>query len=482
MSINDKKASQKIANGTNTIENISKEFEISSNASDSAELDDLVFTFFKTFSSYTSANKASFQKVKFSPEFFDAKNDFNISKIYEKEGKLYLKSFNYENEFDKFFTQVNKVKEQKRKTRQSLKNGSLVYEVPLYKTINLNELNNILYEDAILNSEIKYDVFNSIFFPENDRCLNKDNDFIFNLNQKMAHNSKGILLLDEESQNYMNIELEDISKKEEDKDNISNNTNSNSSNNSFISQSNHNNKKTIFFNNNEITLEITKCQNFVQENISLFLLNISNSQNDPNYFPNNNPLNNNIKDEIISDKLNIKDVIRSTDNTHLLDLINHFNNIFTPKLYNKFSFYKNFKINNPSKYLNDLNLDLIPNIGNNPNDKNISNAKENKNEEENLVNDIKKYFDEELVKEINKDLAITQNFTHFYIEGNDFSKENMKKIVAFLSKENFHMFAWCYNKEETRKFGLVNNITKVANLSNKIWFYINNKKTENKNQ
>ena len=99
-----------------------------------------------------------------------------------------------------------------------------------------------------------------------------------------------------------------------------------------------------------------------------------------------------------------------------------------------------------------------------------------------MVNDIKKYFDEELVKEINKDLAITQNFTHFYIEGNKFSKENMKKIVAFLSKENFHMFAWYYDKEETRKFGLVNNITKVANLSNKIWFYINNKKTENKNQ
>ena len=30
------------------------------------------------------------------------------------------------------------------------------------------------------------------------------------------------------------------------------------------------------------------------------------------------------------------------------------------------------------------------------------------------------------------------------------------------------MFAWEYNKEQAKKFGIINNIMKVANLSNKI--------------
>ena len=33
----------------------------------------------------------------------------------------------------------------------------------------------------MINTKIKYDSVNSIFFPQNDRCLNKDNDLIFNL-------------------------------------------------------------------------------------------------------------------------------------------------------------------------------------------------------------------------------------------------------------------------------------------------------------
>ena len=39
------------------------------------------------------------------------------------------------------------------------------------------------------------------------------------------------------------------------------------------------------------------------------------------------------------------------------------------------------------------------------------------------------------------------------------------------------MFVLVYNKEQTKKFGIVNNIMEEANLSNKIWFYINTKKT-----
>ena len=495
--------SSKIINGINTIKSISNEFEFLNDNTDT-ELDELVLNFFKSFSSYISTYKNPSQKIKFSPKIYDAKNDYNIAKIYEKDGKLFLKSFNYENEFDKFFTQVNKAKEQKRKTLQSLKNGSIEYEIPLYKTLDLNQLNNKLYEDSILNSEIKYDVFNSIFFPENDRFLNKDDDLIFNLNQKMAYNSKGILLFDDDNNNYMNIENEENNIKEKEKEkpndndegdgdinelninhfnekinlknnNDNSNINININNNNFDDFFNvKNNKKSFFFKNNEIMLEISKYDNFIQENICLYLLNISNQQNGINYSQNINILNNKVDNLINNDNLNnLKDIIKSTDNTHILDLINHFNNIYTPHAYNKFSLFKNIKINNPSQVLNDINAEYK--------EENENNYNKDK-EEENLMNEIKKYFDEELVKEINKDLEITQNFTHFYIEGNKFSKENMKKIISFLSKENFYMFAWCFNKEETKKYGLINNISKVATISNKVWFYINNKKTENKNQ
>ena len=44
------------------------------------------------------------------------------------------------------------------------------------------------------------------------------------------------------------------------------------------------------------------------------------------------------------------------------------------------------------------------------------------------------------------------------------------------------MFAWQYNKEQTKKFGIINNIMKVANLSNKVWFYINSKKSNDDTQ
>ena len=457
----------KIINGINTIKNISNEFEFLNDNINNSDLDELVLDFFKTFSRYISTYKNPSQKIKFSPKIYDAKNDFNIAKIYEKDGKLLLKSFNYENKFDKFFTQVNKAKEQKRKTLQSLKNGSIEYEVPLYKTLDLNQLNKKLYEDSILNSEIKYDVFNSIFFPENDRFLNKDDDFIFNLNLKKTYNSKGILLFDEDNNNYMNIEIEENNIKNKDKEqyidndinelNINNfndkknltkdNDNINIDNNHFDDFIYNKNTKTNFFKNNEIMLEINKYDNFIQENICLYLLNISNQQNGSNYSQNINIINNKVKNLINNDNLN-----------------------------NIISLFKNIKINNTSQILNDINNDYKDKdeIDNN-NNNNIN------KEEENLMNDIKKYFDEELVKEINKDLEITQNFTHFYIEGNKFSKENMKKIISFLSKENFYMFAWCFNKEETKKYGLMNNISKVATISNKVWFYINNKKAENKN-
>jgi hypothetical protein len=221
------------------------------------------------------------------------------------------------------------------------------------------------------------------------------------------------------------------------------------------------------FLNPEIMIEISKYNDFIQENISLFLLNLSNEQNRIenliNYDTLNKHYNTDQNDIILSSPT---EIIKTTENIHVLDLINHFNNIFTPKIYNKYSLYKNIKINNPCQVLDNINS--ILNLENN-----IENDSENSEGEE-LFNEIKQYFENELIKEINKDEIIYQNFTHFYIEGNNFNKDNFKKIITFLSKDNYKMFAWNYNKEETKKFGLIKNIIKVANLSNKIWFYINN--------
>jgi len=412
----------------------------------------LVFSFFKNFSTYIISPQS---KIKFDPKIFDAKNDLNIAVIYEKEGKLLIKSGLYTNEFDDFFTKVNRHIEQKRKIRQSLKNGSLVYEVPLFKTINLNDLNEKVYEDIIFSREYKYDYIGNIFYPLNDTRLDKDENIIFKLNQKSKYYNKGALVVLENLKNEYNEE------KNEEIDEDMNDSENNNQNDS--KDDNINDENLLYFKNNEIMLEITKYDNFIQENISLFLLNLSNNNNQENKNKNLN---------------SIKDVLNSTENPHLLDAINHFNNIFTPELYNKFSLYKNIKINNHSQILSEINSVLnLEEENNNIKPKNNKLILDEDESGNNLVNNIKKYFDEETVKEINKDIEITQNFTHFYIEGNTFNKDNWKKIISFLNKENFYMFAWEYNKEQTKKFGIINNIMKVANLSNKIWFYINTKKT-----
>ena len=431
----------------------------------------LVFSFFKSFSTHITSPQS---KIKFEPKIFDAKSDLNIAVIYEKEGKLFLKSGKYENEFDDFFTKVNRYKEQKRKIRQSLKNGSLIYEVPLFKALNLNDLNEKVYEDSIFSREYKYDFISNIFYPLNDLKINKEENIIFKLNQKSKYDSKGALIvIDNENNKRENIEEKNEENDEEemiDDNNINNNINNNNKINNFknYDKENGSNDNLLYFkSNNEIMVEITKYDNYIEENISLFLLNLSNTQdNNCNY---NNNTNMNIN--------TIEDIIKSTDNPHILDAINHFNNIFTPELHNKFSLYKNIKIFNQSKTLNEINA--VFDFKNDDKEKEIKNSKLILDEEENdinLINDIKKYFDDETIKEINKDVEITQNFTHFFIDGNNFNKENMKKIISFINKENFYMFAWSYNKEQTKKFGIINNIMKVANMSNKIWFYINTRK------
>ena len=425
----------------NPVKSIQNEFIFSSEC----DFNSLIFSFFKTFSTHIIQPQS---KIKFDPKIFDAKSDLNISIIFEKDGKLYIKSGKYENEFDDFFTKVNRHKEQKRKIRQSLKNGSLVYEVPLFKTISMTDLNGKVYEDTIFSREFKYDCISNIFYPSNESRIKDEENLIFKLNQNSKfNNNKGTLVVIEDDQ-----------------DKIENNT---PIKNEPKEQGNDNG---VYFSNNEIMIEITKYDNFIEENISLFLLNLSNNQNNENR---NISLMNNIN--------TIEDIIKSTNNIHILDTLNHFNNIFTPVSYNKFSFNKNIKVFNPSQILNEMNsvFDIKKEEKEKEEKKEIKNNKLILDEEDcdiNLINDIKKYFDEETIKEINKDVEITQNFTHFYIEGNNFNKENMKKIISFLNKENFYMFAWMYNKEQTKKFGIINKIMKVANLSNKIWFYINTKK------
>ena len=430
----------------NPVESISNEFFFSNEC----DFNSLIFSFFKSFNTNVITSQS---KINFDPKIFEAKNDFNIATIYEKGKKLYLKSGEYENEFDDFFTKVNRHKEQKRKIRQSLKNGSLVYEVPLFKTINLNELNEKVYEDTIFSREFKYDYISNIFYPLIDQRLDKDENIIFKLNQKAKYYNKGALVI------LDNIKNENNETKMENEE-IKNNNDMMINN---INRNDINSKDNVtLFRNDEIMIEITKYDNFIQDNISLFLLNLSNSQKSNKELTNNN---NNI----------LEDILNTTENPHILDIINYFNNIFTPEIYNKFSFYKNIKIQNESQTLNDINsvLDIKEN-----GEYQFKNKELQSNEEYelNLIKDIKKYFEEETIKEINKDVEITQNFTHFYIEGNTFNKDNLKKIVSFLNKENFYMFAWSFNKEQTKKLGIINNIMKVANLSDKIWFYINTKK------
>ena len=439
----------------NPVKSIPNEFIFSSEC----DFDSLIFSFFKSFSTHVTLPPF---KTKFDPKIFDAKNDLNIAIIYEKENKLYIKSGKYENEFDDFFTRVNRHKEQKRKIRQSLKNGSLVYEVPLFKTINMTDLNGKFYEDTILSREFKYDFISNVFYPFHEQKIKKEENIIFKLNQTSKYFNKGALVLIDNDNYKEKIDSNEINEE-------SNIINKNKINNMIKTETKENSEdNVVYFNNNEIMIEITKCDNFIEENISLFLLNLSNNQNNCNNYQN---FNNNIN--------TIEDIIKSTNNIHILDALNHFNNIFTPETHNKFSLYKNIKIFNQSQTLNEMNSVFDINKDE-KSEMNINNNKLILDEDDcdmNLINDIKKYFDDETIKEINKDVEITQNFTHFYIEGNNFNKENMKKIISFLNKENFYMFAWMYNKDQTKKFGIINNIMKVANLSNKIWFYINTKKS-----
>ena len=295
----------------NPISQIQNEFIFSSEC----DFNSLIYSFFKSFSTHIISQQS---KLKFDPKIFDAKNDFNIATIYEKGKKLYLKSGNYENEFDDFYTKVKKHKRQKIKIRQSLKNGSLVYEVPLFKTINLNDFKEKVYEDIIFNREYKYDYISNIFYPLNDQKLDKDEKIIFKLNQESKYNKKAALVV-----LYNTYERNDEEEPIKD-DNNNSDEEMKYNNNQSITKNNKKDSNDLdditidnlaYFKNNEIMIEITKYDNFIQENISLYLLNLSNKQKDT--------LN------ISFNKMNsIEDILKTTNNHYILDTLNYFNNIF----------------------------------------------------------------------------------------------------------------------------------------------------------
>ena len=70
-----------------------------------------------------------------------------------------------------------------------------MYEVPLFKTINLNDFKEKVYEIIIFNREYKYDYISNIFYPLNDQKLDKDEKIIFKLNQESKYNKKAALVV-----------------------------------------------------------------------------------------------------------------------------------------------------------------------------------------------------------------------------------------------------------------------------------------------
>ena len=193
-----------------------------------------------------------------------------------------------------------------------------MYEVPLFKTINLNDFKEKVYEDIIFNREYKYDYISNIFYPLNDQKLDKDEKIIFKLNQESKYNKKAALVV-----LYNTYERNDEEEPIKD-DNNNSDEEMKYNNNQSITKNNKKDSNDLdditidnlaYFKNNEIMIEITKYDNFIQENISLYLLNLSNKQKDT--------LN------ISFNKMNsIEDILKTTNNPYIFDTLNYFNNIF----------------------------------------------------------------------------------------------------------------------------------------------------------
>ena len=187
-----------------------------------------------------------------------------------------------------------------------------------------------------------------------------------------------------------------------------------------------------FFIHDEIQVEITPINDIVYANLSSSLTSL-------------------IKDtDNISLLSSINDIISHLDNYHMLCYVEYFIAMFALQV----------KLNdNPLSRIRKENFKkLMQSVRKKKNKKEniapIEQNSEQSQETNELYIEIKTEL-EKKEKEINKNLQRTEiNF--LYIDSKTMSKKEIEKIAKIIKKLNCKMFAWYFDTEETKKFGIEN--------------------------
>ena len=363
------------------------------------------------------------------PDFFNLIDINDFAEIYSIENILKIKSEIEEKNFDKYFQEI-KLKKQKNDNLKKFE------DLTIYKTINLNNLNSDYFENIYINNNL----YGFLEIKINREIYT--NDYFLKYIENKENNSTKKILIDD-----------------------------------IINNDCFNNK---YFYSNNIELEILPLNELLFENISYCLINkiFKNyffEKLFPNYF-------NNINYEKILDNY-----INKINNYYLLDIIEYFSFFITgSSLTNKHYDYLEIKIFMRKVF--NLNFENKKRIGKEKKNKNI-NKNNNNNISININNSsiYKNYKNELLYDEIKNELEKKEKlinlnnnninnkfkYTHFYINNVNFSKEQYEIIIKFLQKNNYKLFCWYHNKEETIKMG-IKNILKVGFLKTKnLYFYLN---------
>ena len=125
-----------------------------------------------------------------------------------------------------------------------------------------------------------------LLLDENKNYINEEDEELINKNDVSNNNNTTNLINFPEINNLHKLQTNNDGSINFGHDNMNstnnNNNNNNINNNTTTSNTIINNikniKKSMHFQNNEIMIEISKYNNFIQDNISLFLLNLSNNQ------------------------------------------------------------------------------------------------------------------------------------------------------------------------------------------------------------
>ena len=392
------------------------------------KIEKTIILFYQDFNKkITSINNIS--KYLKNPDFFNLNDTNDFAEIYSIDNILKIKSENEEKNYDKYFQEI-KLKKQK------IDNSKKFQDMKIYKTINLNNLNSDYFENIYLNTNLY-----GFLEIKINREIYRNNYFLKYTENKDNNMTKKILIED--------ILINDCF-----------------------------NKKYFYINN--IELEILPLNELLFENISYSLINKIFKNNFyekllPNYF-------NNINYEKILDNY-----INKINNYFLLNVLEYFSfficgstltnwhydyleiKIFMRKIFNlnfenKKRFGKEKKIKNINKNNNNNNNNISININNSSIYKNELLYDEIKNELE------KK---EKIINVNNNNKENKFKYTHFYINNENFTKEQYDIIIKFLQKNNYKLFCWYHNKEETIKMG-IKNILKVGFLKTKnLYFYLN---------